>query len=714
MPFKSDSQRKLCYLLKGKGQAGSWDCDEWSTATGKKDLPDHVEDQAEKKALETNKLKGGEGDNKKPSDFSKGVLDEGTDEEKEHTTDSDMAKEIAMDHLTQDPNYYTKLKKIEKSSSFAAVKALYSIWSDSSTLKVAAERTLLSKLSSVITSPGRGSGDEEETAINPDSAEGMQITKPPKPVPGKMSFNKQPLKPVAPLGAARNALRRVTEKNLGFDPAGGVKEAQTKLYQLAKGIPGNMYRSMFGNKPAVPRQKKERKDWDIQDFCEEHPELNDMSFQDLYNQSEKKVLDNKAKDQSTKQAEGPSYMQQVYQNFANPVKTVGEFGKAFHGIMDNVDETTRLGDMASRQQAQLSNINRNRGNPGTQSFDTMPNRNFDFSTLSSKAKLDPSILGTAPARGFDFANMKKSLQNTGRQVGAAATSEVEKWVKAPGITSPMEVWKRRNQALGAQKSIGSAVDSAGKAISGIQSGAQRVGSGLMSSGSSLMGMGKQSDVTAPSAGATPAPKAAAPAPAVSSNNSNAFSGAASGVGDAFSAGFGNQESFKKVQDDLNRPNLSELNSKFKNFTDRTSNSFNYASKNYKGPSGYEKFQFGIRYPELAADVAMNGTKKYTDSFSSMNPFASMTPAISHGANALGGYASTIGAQSEGRRMAAGVTMPVLNFMQNNPWAKYLLGALGTGVAGYGLHSMFGGQQKQQNGQAENILQSSYNQGLKGA
>ena len=51
MPFKSDSQRKLCYLLKGKGQAGSWDCDEWSTATGKRKLPEHVADQEEKQAL---------------------------------------------------------------------------------------------------------------------------------------------------------------------------------------------------------------------------------------------------------------------------------------------------------------------------------------------------------------------------------------------------------------------------------------------------------------------------------------------------------------------------------------------------------------------------------------------------------------------------------------------------------------------------------------
>ena len=45
MPFKSDAQRKLCYVLKGKGQAGSWDCAEWSEATGDKKLPEHVEDE---------------------------------------------------------------------------------------------------------------------------------------------------------------------------------------------------------------------------------------------------------------------------------------------------------------------------------------------------------------------------------------------------------------------------------------------------------------------------------------------------------------------------------------------------------------------------------------------------------------------------------------------------------------------------------------------
>ena len=117
MPFKSDAQRKLCYVLKGKGQAGSWDCAEWSEATGGKKLPEHVEDQTEKKALGiTNKLKGGVGDNKNPADLDKAELNSGIKEEKEHTNDTDVATEIAVDHLTKTPNYYSKLDKVEKRS----------------------------------------------------------------------------------------------------------------------------------------------------------------------------------------------------------------------------------------------------------------------------------------------------------------------------------------------------------------------------------------------------------------------------------------------------------------------------------------------------------------------------------------------------------------------------------------------------------------------
>lgn len=46
-------------------------------------------------------------------DVIKSELEKGINVEKEHTDNEDMAKEIAMDHLTEDPNYYTKLQSIE-------------------------------------------------------------------------------------------------------------------------------------------------------------------------------------------------------------------------------------------------------------------------------------------------------------------------------------------------------------------------------------------------------------------------------------------------------------------------------------------------------------------------------------------------------------------------------------------------------------------------
>jgi len=41
-------------------------------------------------------------------------LEAGIEVEKEHTGDEDLAKEIAMDHLAEDPSYYTQLAKIEQ------------------------------------------------------------------------------------------------------------------------------------------------------------------------------------------------------------------------------------------------------------------------------------------------------------------------------------------------------------------------------------------------------------------------------------------------------------------------------------------------------------------------------------------------------------------------------------------------------------------------
>lgn len=62
------------------------------------------------------RLPGGKADDKDPSDFDPDELDQGTEHEGEHTDDEELAREIAMDHLAEDPDYYDKLEELEKAS----------------------------------------------------------------------------------------------------------------------------------------------------------------------------------------------------------------------------------------------------------------------------------------------------------------------------------------------------------------------------------------------------------------------------------------------------------------------------------------------------------------------------------------------------------------------------------------------------------------------
>lgn len=62
---------------------------------------------------EANGIPGGLADKKEPSDFDPEQLKKGIKVEMEHTNDRATAREIAMDHLTEDPKYYDKLEKIE-------------------------------------------------------------------------------------------------------------------------------------------------------------------------------------------------------------------------------------------------------------------------------------------------------------------------------------------------------------------------------------------------------------------------------------------------------------------------------------------------------------------------------------------------------------------------------------------------------------------------
>jgi hypothetical protein len=82
------------------------------------DKPIHQSEIKDMKPAETkkheDKIPGGLADKKSPKDFNPKSLKEGLKVESEHTSDKGIAKEIAMDHLTEDPKYYKKLKTIEK------------------------------------------------------------------------------------------------------------------------------------------------------------------------------------------------------------------------------------------------------------------------------------------------------------------------------------------------------------------------------------------------------------------------------------------------------------------------------------------------------------------------------------------------------------------------------------------------------------------------
>jgi hypothetical protein len=63
-------------------------------------------------------ISGGVGDNTPTNQVDPNQLSIGVQVEMEHTNDPDIAKEIAMDHLTEDPKYYTKLVAAGLASEF--------------------------------------------------------------------------------------------------------------------------------------------------------------------------------------------------------------------------------------------------------------------------------------------------------------------------------------------------------------------------------------------------------------------------------------------------------------------------------------------------------------------------------------------------------------------------------------------------------------------
>lgn len=70
--------------------------------------------QFKKKLLNEDLLPGGIADDVDDSEFDKDLLDDAEKHEGEHTKNKKIAKEIAKDHLKEDPKYYKKIEKVLK------------------------------------------------------------------------------------------------------------------------------------------------------------------------------------------------------------------------------------------------------------------------------------------------------------------------------------------------------------------------------------------------------------------------------------------------------------------------------------------------------------------------------------------------------------------------------------------------------------------------
>jgi hypothetical protein len=86
-----------------------------STTPSNHDFPQSYvpEDCGECDEDHKDQLPGGLADDMSPSDFDPEELAKGVEVEAEHTGDRDLAREIAMDHLAEIPDYYTRLNQME-------------------------------------------------------------------------------------------------------------------------------------------------------------------------------------------------------------------------------------------------------------------------------------------------------------------------------------------------------------------------------------------------------------------------------------------------------------------------------------------------------------------------------------------------------------------------------------------------------------------------
>lgn len=672
MPFKSDSQRKLCYLLKGKGQAGSWDCDEWSTATGKKKLPEHVEDQTEKKA-----------------------------------------------------------------SGLNDVKALCALWAAPSPIKEAAAKSLLSKLSSVITSPGRGSGDIEESAVDPDPSEGMQKAKPMPARMGHRGVNKF----VSPKGAARNALMRATKEvfgqdvnNRGIKSAGGPPPGNTLGGPSPSSKPKTKLPTSQGYSPANSAMGA------VQPFIN--------AGTNLYNAAAPEM--NKLKGETARVGEGVKAQAGAWGNAKNwlsakgisdtatgAAKSVGNLsGEAAGAAQGGAAIATDLGQTAggmfksignaipgassafpqfakSGRDGLLYRIRSNRsGGPGPKALPT-PN-----------ASLNTEVTPTEPAATAPAVPPVPDVP----PVTAAPVNE-----NPPPMTPFQRQFGRAKQKIEELKAKGRQVSNAAGA-----NGASGTSEGTIERGQVQPGATfTPAAPTAPATPIQPAPTTPTPKPNTSKPlfpGSPIASGVVNGVNTGVQALF-DPKAHENLKQMAGRPDIPKAYKDVGEWWNRNTSggvdkAIDYGVDAYMGKKP-DRFLDGtlhavkstflknqIKGVKNNVSTALNNTVTGVGSLA--NTAINAVPGARPAVNAVGaGVNNAVQGVQQGayngvakfdaERQTAGYALPAVNWMNSNPWAKYLGAAALGGLGLYGIHKYMGGGNKSKG--TGSVLDQNFQQGL---
>lgn len=117
----SDSAKALIYAkMNGKNQIMDYSPEmeqtmKQSLSGGQQQA--QQQEQAPNETAPENQLEGGLGDSTQPEEVDQEQLSMGIQIEMEHTNDEGKAKEIALDHLSEDPEYYSKLNEMENPKS---------------------------------------------------------------------------------------------------------------------------------------------------------------------------------------------------------------------------------------------------------------------------------------------------------------------------------------------------------------------------------------------------------------------------------------------------------------------------------------------------------------------------------------------------------------------------------------------------------------------